>query len=251
MTGKVLDKGVSSALVLIFPMALIVVLILKAWLYLLLLSLLIVVWNLWQTYRWKQQCQTVDPYFYALIRENQGYLTPMDLSVKASLSARSASKFLTKKAEEYGAQRKNLKDKGVGYYFLTASALQSIFDESEPSLEDEDLELSLQLEAAKSEAFSFTPTSTISQTKSEALIQSEIEETITQSETEAILTESIAEDNLTELEIEDDLTKSKTEAILNESIVEDDPTEPVGKDDLTELETEATLTKSAIEDDLT
>jgi hypothetical protein len=63
----------------------------------------------------------------------------MDLSLKANLSARSSNRFLSKKAQEYGAYCKELSDKGTVYYFITASTLGSIFDNSEPE-ESEDVD---------------------------------------------------------------------------------------------------------------
>ena len=138
MTGKVLDSGASGALVLILPMALVIVILLKAWPVILLLSVLSIGVRIWQNYQWNQWSQQVDPFFHQLIKANQGCLTPIDLSLKANLTGRGAKQFLDKKAEEYGAQRKE-EDKGTVYYFLTASALGSIFDDSEPSELDEAL----------------------------------------------------------------------------------------------------------------
>jgi hypothetical protein len=158
MTGKVLNRGSSSALVLILPIALIVVLVLKAWLYLILLFIVLTLGNLWQTYRWKQQCQQVDPSFFALITEQQGYLTPIDLAVKANLSATTAENFLAKKAEEYGAQSKKINNKVAGYYFITTNALKSIFEESEPPLETDEIELSLASQAFTVESVPSTTT---------------------------------------------------------------------------------------------
>ena len=43
---------------------------------------------------------------------------------------------MEKKAEEYGAQRKIVKDRGVVYYFLTAGVLDTIFEDSEPVEEE-------------------------------------------------------------------------------------------------------------------
>ena len=139
MTGKVLDSGASGVLVLILPMALVIVVLLTAWPVILLLIALSIGFRIWQNHQWKQWCQQVDPFFHQLIKANQGCLTPMDLSLKANLTGRGAKQFLDKKAEEYGAQRKE-EDKGTVYYFLTASALGSIFDDSEPSELDEALE---------------------------------------------------------------------------------------------------------------
>ena len=137
MTGKVLENNTTGSLILILPLALAMVLLYKAWPVLLLIFGLSIVWKLWDKFQWQQWCQQVNPYFTELIRDNRGYLTPMDLSLKANLSGKAAKRFLDRKAQEYGAQRKSYSDKGIAYYFITASSLGSIFDDSEPVAAEE------------------------------------------------------------------------------------------------------------------
>jgi hypothetical protein len=132
MTGRVIDRETAGFLILLIPLAIAAVVLLNTWPYILGLIGLIIAWRLWQNYQWLKWCEQVNPLFNELIKENQGCLTPMDLSLKANLAGGAAKRFLEKKAEEYGAQKKTLKDKGTLYYFLTASALGSIFDDSEP-----------------------------------------------------------------------------------------------------------------------
>jgi hypothetical protein len=64
--------------------------------------------------------------------ENQGKLTPMDLSIPTNMSARASQKFLEKKAGEFGAQKQETPEQGMIYYFLTGKALDSIFESSQP-----------------------------------------------------------------------------------------------------------------------
>lgn len=135
MTGKVIDSSPSSLLVLIIPIAFLIVLLFKAWPALLALLIFSIIFKLWQQYQWKRWSQKVNPYFNQLIKENQGCLTPLDLSIKANLTGSDARRYLEKKVEEFGARRQVYEDKGTVYYFLTASALGSIFDESEPLLD--------------------------------------------------------------------------------------------------------------------
>jgi hypothetical protein len=135
MTGKVIDSSANGLLILILPIAFLIVLLFKAWPVLLALFILSIIFKIWQQYQWKQWSKQVNPYFNELVKENQGCLTPLDLSIKANLSGSAARRYLDKKAEEFGAQRQDYEDKGTVYYFLTASALGSIFDESEPPLE--------------------------------------------------------------------------------------------------------------------
>jgi len=146
MTGKVIDSSPSSLLILIIPIAFLIVLLFKAWPALLALLIFSIILKVWQQYQWKRWSQKVNPYFNQLIKENQGCLTPLDLSIKANLTGSDARRYLEKKVEEFGARRQVYEDKGTVYYFLTASALGSIFDESEPllDLEGESLDTSAQ-----------------------------------------------------------------------------------------------------------
>ena len=132
MTGKVLDNGSAGALVLILPLAFGFVVLYMLWPFLLFIAAAIVAFKLWQDYKWQKWCREINPYFNQLIKANQGYLTPVDLSVHANLTARAAKAFLARKSEEYGTKPKTVAEKGVVYYFPTASALGSILDDSEP-----------------------------------------------------------------------------------------------------------------------
>ncbi|MBE9171501.1 hypothetical protein IQ238_29810 [Pleurocapsales cyanobacterium LEGE 06147] len=141
MTGQALDRSSTGVLILILPIAFAVVILYKLWPLLLVLAVLIIAWKTWQNYQWQQWSKQVNPYFNQLIKENRGYLTPVDLSLKANLTAKAANLFLERKADEYGVSPQFLKDKNVVYYYFpTASALGSILDASEPSqeLEEED-----------------------------------------------------------------------------------------------------------------
>lgn len=135
MTGKVIDNSATGILILIIPIAFLMVLLFKAWPALLALLILSIIIKVWQLYQWKRWSKEINPYFNQLIKDNQGCLTPLDLSMKANLSGSDARRYLDKKSEEFGAQRQVYEDKGTVYYFLTASALGSIFDESEPLLD--------------------------------------------------------------------------------------------------------------------
>jgi hypothetical protein len=140
MTGKEIDSSATGLLVLILPIAFLIVLLFKAWPVLLALLLLSLTLRIWQQYQWQQWSKRVNPYFNQLIKENQGCLTALDLSMKANLSGSAARLFLDRKAEEFAAQRREYEGKGTVYYFLTVSALGSLLEESEPppELEDED-----------------------------------------------------------------------------------------------------------------
>lgn len=132
MTGKVLDNSATGILILIIPIAFVIIVLYKLWPFLLALAILVIAWRVWQNYQWQQWSRQVNPYFNQLIKDNRGCLTPVDLSLKANLTGGAAKLFLERKAEEYGAQRKIVKDRGVVYYFLTAGVLNTIFDDSDP-----------------------------------------------------------------------------------------------------------------------
>jgi len=140
MTGKVVNSNPAASLILIFPVAAAIILLYEAWLYLLGLLLAIIAWRVWDNYQWRQWCGEINPLFNQLVKENQGCLTPLDLTLKANLTASSARRFLERKADEYGAYRRQLQDQSVVYYFISASTLGSIFDGSEFS--ERDLKLS-------------------------------------------------------------------------------------------------------------
>ena len=132
MTGKVLDNGSAGALVLLIPLAFSFVVLYALWPFLLLIAAAIVALKIWQDYKWQKWCAEINPYFNQLIKENKGYVTPADLSITANLTANAAKAFLVRKSDEYGTKPQAIADRGVVYYFPTASALGSILDDSEP-----------------------------------------------------------------------------------------------------------------------
>ncbi len=132
MTGKPLDSSAAGALILILPIAIILAIAYAAWPVLIALIALVIGLRLGQQWQWQRWRQAIDPTFNALVRENQGCLTPLDLAAKTDLSTDAARRFLEKKALEYGAQRKDFAERGSVYYFLTTGAIGSLFDQSEP-----------------------------------------------------------------------------------------------------------------------
>ena len=96
--------------------------------------------------------------------------------MKANFSAETAKHYLDAKAEEFGAQRQEHEDQGTVYYFITASTLGSILDDSEPpSQPQEDLERRIKNAAVDLESFQsgFSPADH-EQSVPQALIQSEL-----------------------------------------------------------------------------
>lgn len=174
MTEKAIDSSGGGCLILILPIALLIIFLFTTWPVLLALLVLSVIWNVWQRYQWQKWSQQVNPIFHRLIRENRGSVTALDLAMKANFSAETAKQYLDAKAEEFGAQRQDYEDRGTVYYFITASTLGSIFDDSEPFSQPKE---ELDKEAV---SHSFKPTSeqvelpTQEQSISQFLIQSEL-----------------------------------------------------------------------------
>ena len=131
MTGQVVDRNPAGALILIIPVAFAIVIVCQLWPVLLALATLIVSWKFWENYQWRKWCAEINPYFNNLVKESRGYLTPVDLSVNANISANAAKSFLARKSSEYGTEPRQFEDKGLVYYFPTASALGRIFDDSD------------------------------------------------------------------------------------------------------------------------
>lgn len=142
MTEKAIDSSANGCLILILPIALLIIFLFTTWPVLLALLVLSATWNIWQRYQWQKWSQQVNPIFNQLIQENRGSVTALDLAMKANFSAETAKQYLDAKAEEFGAQRQEYEDRGTVYYFITASTLGSIFDDSEPpsQLKQEDLD---------------------------------------------------------------------------------------------------------------
>jgi hypothetical protein len=131
MSEKTIENYGKAFLVLILPISFLIVFLVNTWKVLLVILLLLMVFNLWQQYRWEKWCNQVNPLFYELIRENQGKITPMDLAIKGNFSGQVAKRYLDGKAKEFGASILNSENEDQSYYFITASILGDILDSSE------------------------------------------------------------------------------------------------------------------------
>ncbi len=131
MSEKPIENYGKTFLVLILPISFLIVFLVNTWKVLLLILGLLMVFNLWQQYRWEKWCNQVNPLFYQLIRENQGKITPMDLAIKGNFSGQVAKRYLDGKAKEFGASVLDSENEDQSYYFITASILGDILDSSE------------------------------------------------------------------------------------------------------------------------
>jgi len=107
------------------------VLVYKAWRLILLVTVLASAYLVWDAYQWRQKCGQIDPVFNQLIQVNQGVVTQADLITSGIAKGSAARRYLQDKAQEYGAYQRQIQG-ATAYYFITASTLGAIFDESEP-----------------------------------------------------------------------------------------------------------------------
>lgn len=91
-----------------------------------------IAWGLGARYRRQQLLFAADPIFQDLITTHQGKITVADLSLATGMSHKSAHWFLKHKATAYGAQVVEMENLGVAYHFLTAGAIDNIFEHSTP-----------------------------------------------------------------------------------------------------------------------
>ncbi|MBW4640325.1 MAG: hypothetical protein KME05_19275 [Gloeocapsa sp. UFS-A4-WI-NPMV-4B04] len=132
MNEKSIDSSADVALILILPIALLIMFLFATWPVWLAGIVLNISFNFWKRYQWQNLCQKVNPVFHQLIKENRGSITALDLAMKTNFSATTAKRYLETKAAEFGAQYQDYDDRDRVYYFMTASTLGKILDDSEP-----------------------------------------------------------------------------------------------------------------------
>lgn len=133
MNEKSIDSSADVALILILPIALLIMFLFATWPVWLAGIVLNIGFNFWKRYQWQKLCQKVNPVFHQLIKENRGSITALDLAMKTNFSATIAKRYLETKAAEFGAQYQDYDDRDRVYYFMTASTLGKILDDSEPA----------------------------------------------------------------------------------------------------------------------
>ncbi len=209
MTGKIIDRETNGFLLLIIPLAAAVVLLFSAWQWIILLIIVSLGLKVWQDYRWSKLSARINPMFAQLMQEHQGCLTPLDISLKTGLKQKTATEFLERKASEFGAQKKTLADKGTVYYFITASTLGLILDDSEPETEETEVK-SLPSSSAVSFAKEEIPTP-VSETETVAI----------EAKTEPEVKEEVQEEAVTPVaelqEVEIEVSAPETDAEVSSS----------------------------------
>jgi hypothetical protein len=135
MSEKTIEGNGKAFLLLILPISFLAIFLASTWRVWLGLSLLILGFNFWQRYQWRQWCLEVNPTFHQLIQKNQGSITPIDLAAVGNFSGDRAKYYLNTKAYEFGANIRTTDDGNQTYYFMNATILGGILDSSEPQLE--------------------------------------------------------------------------------------------------------------------
>jgi hypothetical protein len=124
-------KNATGFLLILVPAALAMSALFVAWPYILGLTAIVAAGNIWQNYEWAKTARSIEPSFQQLIVQNRGEITPIDLSLKANISGRVATRYLVTKADEFGTPSRKYPDRGQVFYFISVSTLGDIFDDSE------------------------------------------------------------------------------------------------------------------------
>ncbi|QLE55726.1 hypothetical protein [Nostoc sp. TCL26-01] len=132
MSEKIIESNGKAFLVLLLPISFLVIFLVSTWRFLLALIVVAIGFKIWQEYQWQQWCQRVNPVFSQLIRENQGKITPVDLSMRGNFPGSAAKRYLDGRAGEFGASILPAAEGGEVYYFITGSILGDILSSSEP-----------------------------------------------------------------------------------------------------------------------
>ncbi len=209
MSEKTLETSGKGFLLLLLPLSFLIIFLVSAWRFLLGIFAVLIVLNLWRSYRWQQWCSNVNPVFQQLIGENQGRVTPIDLALQGNFNGAKAKRYLDAKAAEFGATISNSNDGNKVYYFITANTLGSILDISEPEIN-----------------FSKEPVTTLNKELLEPIaVKVEPEESISQSTHEE---EKLAEEIVEQLEIVEQVNKPLEKQLFLGSLIQSELAKRLG-----------------------
>jgi hypothetical protein len=124
-------RNATGFLLILLPAALAMSALFVAWPFILGLTVVVAGGNIWQNYEWSKTARSIDPSFQQLIVQNRGEITPIDLSLKANIPGKTATRYLVTKAGEFGTGSRQHPDRGQVFYFISVSTLGNIFDDSE------------------------------------------------------------------------------------------------------------------------
>ena len=127
-----MENNGKGLLILILPIAFIITVLIQLGPYILVAMAFSLAWRVWQEYQWRQLSIAIGPDFRQLIERNEGKVTVTDLALQTGLTGKTARWFLSRKAEEFGAQAFAHEKYGIVYYFLTSNTFGRIFEGSNP-----------------------------------------------------------------------------------------------------------------------
>jgi len=112
-----------SSLVLLFPIALCLGLIVYAWRWLIVFGVLSALGGLWKYYEQKQQerQEWLNVIFYQTLQKHQGKITTLDLAIAANITGVEAQEFLQQRAQEFGAEFDVTDAGGILYCFTSVT----------------------------------------------------------------------------------------------------------------------------------
>lgn len=112
-----------SSLVLLFPIALGLALIVYAWRWLIVFGLLSAMGGLWKYYEQKQEQrqERLNVIFYQTLQEHFGRITTLDLAIAANITGVEAQEFLQQRAKEFGAEFDVTDSGGILFCFTSLS----------------------------------------------------------------------------------------------------------------------------------
>lgn len=111
------------SLVLLFPIALCLGLIVYAWRWLIVFGVLSALGGLWKYYEQKQQerQEWLNVIFYQTLQKHQGKITTLDLAIAANITGVEAQEFLQQRAQEFGAEFDVTDAGGILYCFTSVT----------------------------------------------------------------------------------------------------------------------------------
>lgn len=119
------SPGGGEYLSLLLAVAFLLFLMRTAFPWLLAIASFVGVWMLWRYYSYQSRRlqQSLDQAFYALIREHEGRITPLDLALATQLTGPQVQAYLDQKALEFAAEFEVTDDGRIFYTFSTVASV--------------------------------------------------------------------------------------------------------------------------------
>jgi hypothetical protein len=122
------NNAAPEFLIILIPAAFFAVVLATAWKFILGITLLLTGNSVWQNYQWTKLSQQINPAFSQLVIEQQGEVTPLELSMRANVGGTVANRYLNNKAVEFGGVSYQTPNGNQVYSFLTIGTLSRTFE---------------------------------------------------------------------------------------------------------------------------